>query len=357
MSEEVLLKYYLCIAKNSRKNRIEMAVLDIIAAVAGIGQVMTGPVGWAIFFFAMIPLVPLCTLWRLKRQAKKMHKVYDSLRRTEIDFRFYETHMEATTAESWVTLEYSRLQKIIETDRYFYLMQANDAGAIVPKEECSKELVSLLRKMKMNTDTAPKRSATAVLAALLLLTAAACHPSGTDAVPAAGDSLAEGYLDSMLGSRHKAEENFPEYEGQKFVSGRDTAEYKRCLARLKRLIHGNIPAKVLCDATPRSEQEWHIWYETVECQWVEPAPDGRSQQTMFDMTGTLREQALADSAGVMEAYMLMGEFADGYVAEAVFDDLIGIEEERPAKFAQLRKQRTRFWNERYNEWKEVLADY
>lgn len=352
LSEEALRKYYLYIARKSRKSRIAMAFAAIIAAAFGISQMMCGNAALAIIFFAAIPLIPLYVRLKLKKQAKKAHEMYGSLHRTEIDYRFYETHWEAVTAESWVTTEYASLQEIGETDQYFYLMQHDTAGSIVPKEECSKELMGFLRKIKLDADTAPKRRGLAILALALALTAAACHQSETNEAAAAGKIITAEFLDSMLGS----DEGIPEYEAAKIESDRDTDEYKQCLARLKRLIHGNIPAKVLCDATPRSEKEWHIWYLEVECKWVEPSPDGKSKQTMFDMIGTLINQSLADSAGVMEAYMLMGEFTDGYVSEAVFDGFIWLEEQRPAKFAELRKQRTKGWNQNYDWWKEQMGD-
>ena len=67
--------------------------------------------------------------------------------------------------------------------------------------------------------------------------------------------------------------------------------------------------------------------------------------------------AIEDSAGVMEVYLLYGEFVDGYIAEGAFDSYIALEEAYPAKFANLRKARSGFWNAIYENWKEELENY
>ena len=67
--------------------------------------------------------------------------------------------------------------------------------------------------------------------------------------------------------------------------------------------------------------------------------------------------AIEDSAGVMEVYLLYGEFADGYIAEGAFDSYIALEEAHPTKFANLRKARSGFWNAIYENWKEELENY
>jgi hypothetical protein len=55
----------------------------------------------------------------------------------------------------------------------------------------------------------------------------------------------------------------------------------------------------------------------------------------------------------MEAYMLFGEFVDGYVAESTFDKYIELEGMYPSKFSELRKQRSERWNSIYDEWKII----
>ena len=59
------------------------------------------------------------------------------------------------------------------------------------------------------------------------------------------------------------------------------------------------------------------------------------------------------SVDPMEAYMLFGEFVDGYVAESTFDKYIELEGMYPSKFSELRKQRSERWNSIYDEWKII----
>ena len=139
-----------------------------------------------------------------------------------------------------------------------------------------------------------------------------------------------------------------------FVSDRDTNQYKQCLYRLKQLVENNInvPAKMLCDAAPRSEEEFLIHYRLTECTWTIEAEKGI--YSLIDLNDMLWRYSMADSAGVMEAYLLYGEFADGYIAEGAFDNYIALEETLPAKFAKLRKERSGFWNAIYENWKSVV---
>lgn len=142
-----------------------------------------------------------------------------------------------------------------------------------------------------------------------------------------------------------------------FISDRDTNQYKQCLYRLKQLVENNmdIPAKVLCDAAPRSEEEFLIHYRLTECTWTIEMDKGI--YPLIDLNDMLWRYAMADSAGVMEVYLLYGEFSDGYIAEGTFSNYIALEETLPTKFAKLRKARSGFWNAIYENWKEELADY
>lgn len=142
-----------------------------------------------------------------------------------------------------------------------------------------------------------------------------------------------------------------------FISDRDTNQYKQCLYRLKQLVENDtdVPAKVLCDAAPRSEEEFLIHYRLTECTWTKQTD--KFKYSLIDLNDMLWRYAMADSAGVMEVYLLYGEFVDGYIAEGAFDNYIALEETHPTKFAKLRKARSGFWNAIYENWKEELANY
>lgn len=137
------------------------------------------------------------------------------------------------------------------------------------------------------------------------------------------------------------------------ATDRDTNQFKQCLYGLKQLVESDadVPTAVLCDATPRTEEEYHISYRLTEETWTKEATGGTA--ALIDLNDMLWRYAMADSTGAMEAYLLFGEFADGYVAESAFDNYIALEEKYPSKFANLRKERSSRWNEAYDEWKAI----
>ena len=68
------------------------------------------------------------------------------------------------------------------------------------------------------------------------------------------------------------------------------------------------------------------------------------------------EYAQADSTGILFAYMRMGEFSDGYIAEGVFDDYIGLRKTYPALFDRYRKHLSPRWNMNFDEWEKEFGD-
>lgn len=74
---------------------------------------------------------------------------------------------------------------------------------------------------------------------------------------------------------------------------------------------------------------------------------------------TTSQYAHADSAGIMFAYMRMGQlrFPDGdsdAMWEAFFDDYIVLQKEHPALFDQYRKQLSEKWNQAFDGWKKEM---
>lgn len=74
---------------------------------------------------------------------------------------------------------------------------------------------------------------------------------------------------------------------------------------------------------------------------------------------TTSQYAHADSAGIMFAYMRMGQlrFPDGdsdAMWEAFFDDYIVLQKEHPALFDQYSKQLSEKWNQAFDGWKKEM---
>lgn len=127
-----------------------------------------------------------------------------------------------------------------------------------------------------------------------------------------------------------------------------TTPYATRLRALLRTPKEEITAAVLCDIIPSSDLEMSIYYNIVEIEEDTTKP--------FDPTEIIRKYAAADSTNVLEAYMRMGEYVDGELAEAVFDDYIYLYHRLPQRFAQLRKLRSKRWNGAFDEWRKYYDE-
>ena len=100
-------------------------------------------------------------------------------------------------------------------------------------------------------------------------------------------------------------------------------------------------AKVVLGTIPTTEAEFNTWVLL----------QGGNLWT------TTSQYAHADSAGIMFAYMRMGQlrFPDGdsdAMWEAFFDDYIELQKEHPALFDKYRKQLSKEWNQSFDWWKK-----
>ncbi|MBR6174274.1 MAG: hypothetical protein IKQ52_01630, partial [Bacteroidales bacterium] len=100
-------------------------------------------------------------------------------------------------------------------------------------------------------------------------------------------------------------------------------------------------AKVVLGTIPATMEEFNVWYEmgAMENDYLWPP---------------MSDYAHADSAGIMFAYMRMGEFSDGEISEGLFDDYIELQKEHPALFDKYRKQLYKRWNQTFDEWKKEM---
>ena len=73
-----------------------------------------------------------------------------------------------------------------------------------------------------------------------------------------------------------------------------------------------------------------------QAEWYSIDSPAESQQNY--LWPPMSDYAHADSAGIVFAYMRMGEFSDGEISEGLFDDYIELQKEYPALFDKYRKQ-------------------
>lgn len=126
------------------------------------------------------------------------------------------------------------------------------------------------------------------------------------------------------------------------------SDYGTKLIRVLKKSKETITAAELCAIIPSNESEWGLYYDIVET-------DATITKT-FNPLELMRAFAAADSTNVLEAYMRMGEYVDGELAEAVFDDYIYLYHRLPQRFAQLRKLRTKRWNGAFDEWRKYYDE-
>jgi hypothetical protein len=104
-------------------------------------------------------------------------------------------------------------------------------------------------------------------------------------------------------------------------------------------------AKVVLGTIPTTEAEFNTWVLL----------QGGNLWT------TTSQYAHVDSAGIMFAYMRMGQlrFPDGdsdAMWEAFFDDYVELQKEHPAFFEKYRKQLSKEWNQSFDWWKKEMYE-
>jgi len=105
-------------------------------------------------------------------------------------------------------------------------------------------------------------------------------------------------------------------------------------------------AKVVLDVIPSTEEELWMWYSI----------DSPAESQLNYLWPRMSDYAHADSAGIMFAYMRMGEFSDGEISEGLFDDYIELQKEHPALFDKYRKQLSKEWNQSFDWWKKEMYE-
>lgn len=115
---------------------------------------------------------------------------------------------------------------------------------------------------------------------------------------------------------------------------------------LKEYGHGKSQpsAKVVLGTIPATEEEFAVWYSI----------DSPAESQQNYLWPSMSDYAHADSAGIVFAYMRMGEFSDGEISEGLFDDYIELQKEHPALFDKYRKQLSKRWNQTFDEWKKEM---
>ncbi len=88
-------------------------------------------------------IIPMCFLMfkRNWNTDKMMHNL-------RVDMVFNENDLNISSSDGQSIINYDSIYKIIETKTHFYIMLSAVKGHIVVKDNCSKELIDFIRKIK-----------------------------------------------------------------------------------------------------------------------------------------------------------------------------------------------------------------
>lgn len=84
-------------------------------------------------------------IWAYNRNIKKVFESNKVAQNAEVSFEFYDTYFTQTSENGYGKIEYTNLDKVIETKTNFYLMIAKNQGYILKKENFPEGLAEFLR--------------------------------------------------------------------------------------------------------------------------------------------------------------------------------------------------------------------
>jgi|GEM_PF-1470586 len=119
-----------------------LAVLAVFCFIKGIDMVLYGDaVGMIIFPFIYRMIV--------KRRIAAIYETNAQLQNSDVAIDFFEDHVTSAGDVSSIEVSYDKLFKIFETKKNYYLMLGQNEGIIVIKENCSGELLSFIRDIRL----------------------------------------------------------------------------------------------------------------------------------------------------------------------------------------------------------------
>ena len=130
--------------------------------------------------------------------------------------------------------------------------------------------------------------------------------------------------------------------------------FKELLALQEKSIAGKkISVSKLQDLMPQTEEDFNIFIATQRYAIVEEDGDLiESPQALYIVAG---DMAAADALDMMRLYLKWFDWADGWVAETVWDKAIEIEKRHPEKFKKLMQDSE--WYDAWREFRQELYKY
>lgn len=130
--------------------------------------------------------------------------------------------------------------------------------------------------------------------------------------------------------------------------------FKELLALQDKSIAGHdISARKLQNLMPQTEEDFMIFMVTERCAFVEEDGDQvESPRALYLVAG---DMAAADILDMMRLYLKWFDWADGWVAETVWDKAIEIEKRHPEKFRKLMQDSE--WYDAWMDFRDGLLEY
>ena len=145
---EDYLRFFNSVSVKSKQ--IRRPIIIIIAALAALAVLAFFLGDYSFSAAAVIAAVAFPILFRffLKRQIKKTYDSNKLMQDGRAHYSFFEDCYNVSAAYGASKISYSDLYAVYETDTDLYLMHGADSGNIIPKRDCSEDLIKFLNSKK-----------------------------------------------------------------------------------------------------------------------------------------------------------------------------------------------------------------
>lgn len=102
---------------------------------------------WLILLLVLKPITQKAALKKAFNSNKAMRKI------GSVTYDFFSDHLEMKTENSFSSVEYGDILKIIETKTNFYIMLSSNQACNIIKSNCSPELIEFINNLNQKKDS------------------------------------------------------------------------------------------------------------------------------------------------------------------------------------------------------------
>lgn len=141
MNYEMYRDYYF-FSMNKRHQFMIYCALTVIILVV-LGLVIRQPI-----LLVLAILFPVAYYYSLQMKIRTNYVSKKHIKDMVYHYRFHDHHFSIISENGKVSVDYEKIQEVIETKNYFFLMVEKGKGYIINKDACSLHLLSLLYNIK-----------------------------------------------------------------------------------------------------------------------------------------------------------------------------------------------------------------